>query len=522
MDKTQQAGICFPQILIPENKLNKQKWAVIACDQFTSNEDYWIKTQKTVGGAPSTFHIIVPEVFIDMQDVPDRIMHAKQTMRSYIEDGVLVCLPDGVVLVERETQFGTRIGLVLAIDLEQYDTDPSKKPLIRATEETVRERIPTRVALRQDAVIECPHVMLLIDDPADTVLGPLYDTKDNFAKIYSTPLMQDGGHIEGWFIEDKDTLESLTDALLALKQKAKDNMLFAVGDGNHSLASAKQIWETKKASMDKEELKTSPLRYALVEVVNLYDNGINVHPIHRVLFNVDVPSALRSIVSILNKTGQEAHMMYTRGTKGHTKPGTQAIRFESKMSKGYIEISKPRHKLVSKTLTDALDKLCEEMPRARVDYIHGSEEFHSLSHGHASLGFIMEPLRKEDLFETVIEYGVLPRKSFSLGTALEKRYYYECRLLVDAKDDTEEDESLDDGQTEQETVQEVYEEQFIKPDEEQNEEYSEDEDTYIEQEAKTEYIDKEVEIKYIEQEEDISENKRLSRRQRKARRKRDK
>lgn len=504
MDKNQQVGIFFPQILIPEKKVNKQKWAVLACDQFTSNEDFWIKTQRIVGGAPSAFHIIVPEAYIDMQDVPERISHAKQTMRSYIEDGVLVCLPEGIILVERETPNGTRIGLVLAIDLEQYDMDSSKKPLIRATEETVRERIPIRVALRQDAVIECPHVMLMINDPADTVLGPVYHAKEKFAKIYSTPLMQNGGHIEGWFIEDKNVLEGITNALLALKQKAKDNMLFAVGDGNHSLASAKQIWEAKKASIDKEEWDKCPLRYALVEIVNLYDHGINVYPIHRILFNVDVPSTLRSLVSILNKTGQEAHMMYTRGTRGNAKPGTQAIRFESKMSKGYIEVSKPRHEMVSKTLTDALDKLCEEMPRAKVDYIHGDDEFHSLAQGHACLGFIMEPVRKENLFDSVIKYGVLPRKSFSLGTALEKRYYYECRLLVDTEEN-DEDESAEDGQIEQESISEVQQEQYIEPDEEQ----------FIQ----PEYIEDEEED--IEQEEEINSKARRGRRQKKVRRKRD-
>ncbi|MFA5675641.1 MAG: DUF1015 domain-containing protein [Christensenellales bacterium] len=505
MDKTQQAGIYFPQILIPEKKVNKQKWSVIACDQFTSNEDFWIKTQRIVGGAPSTFHIIVPEAYIDMQDVPERIAHAKQTMRNYIEDGVLVCLPEGVILTERETPNGTRVGLVLAIDLEQYDTDFTKMPLIRASEETVSERIPIRVALRQDAVIECPHAVLLINDPADTVLGPVYEAKERLAKIYSTSLMQDGGHIEGWFVEDKDILEGLTDSLIALERKAKDNMLFAVGDGNHSLASAKQIWETKKASMDNEELETSPLRYALVEVVNLYDHGVNVYPIHRVLFNVDVPGALRSLVGILNKTGQEAHMMYTRGTKGNAKPGTQAIRFESKMSKGYIEIGKPRHELVIKTLTDALDKLCKEMPRAKVDYIHGDDEFRTLAQEHASLGFVMEPVAKENLFNMVIKYGVLPRKSFSLGAAMEKRYYYECRLLVDADNAGDEDQGGE--QAEHEGIAGESEQRYDRPEEEQ----------YVQ----PEYIEDD-ETKFVEQEDTSGSRARRGRREKKARRKRDK
>ena len=482
MDKLQQVGIRFPQILIPEKKVNKQKWSVIACDQFTSNEDYWIKTSRLVGGAPSAFHVIVPEVFVDAHDLDQRVAHAKQIMRSYIEDGVLVSLPEGCVLVERETPHGTRMGLVLAIDLELYETDAEKKPLIRTTEETVSERMSVRIAMREDAVLECPHVMVMINDPADSVLGPVCSQKDNFAKVYDTPLMQGGGHVEGWFIEDANVLGGIAGALGALKKKAKDGMLFAVGDGNHSLAAAKHVWENAKADMTQEERETSPLRFALVEVVNLYDHGIFIHPIHRVLFNIDPPGVLRAIVGILNRTGQEAHMMYTRGTRGQAKPGAQAIRFESKMSKGYIEVAKPRHALVSQTLTEVLDMLCEEMPRAKVDYIHGDDEFRELAHGHASLGFIMDPIRKEELFDAVIEYGVLPRKSFSLGTAEEKRYYFECRLLVEAEEEAEEEplpEEAADEVFEEDMVLEESEDMADLPDEQTDNDLDRIEDTDV-------------------------------------------
>ncbi len=436
MDYTDQLGVIFPQILIPDKKVNKQKWSVIACDQFTSNEDYWIKTARTVGGAPSAYHIIVPELFLKGGDATDRIAHAKQTMRDYIEDGVLVSLPEGVVLVERETPHGTRVGLMLAVDLEQYDIDARKKPLIRATEKTVTERLPIRISLREDAVIECPHVMLLINDVKDTVIAPVYQVKDHFSKIYSTPLMQDGGHVQGWFTDDATVLEGIRSALAQLKAKCADNMLFAVGDGNHSLAAAKAVWDKRKTSMSDEEREKSPLRYALCEVVNLYDPGISVHPIHRVLFNVpDASTTLRALVTILNRTGQEAHMMYTRGTRAVKKDGVHTIQFESKMSKGHIEVKKPKAQLVSQTLTEALDMLAGEMPRVVVDYIHGDDEFHALTKTHGCLGFIMDPMQKDEIFENVIQYGVLPKKSFSLGLAEEKRYYFECRLLVEAEDD---------------------------------------------------------------------------------------
>jgi len=443
MDTENLVGIHFPEILIPDRKINKQKWSVIACDQYTSNEDYWIKTSKTVGGAPSTLHIIIPEAHLNDPDVDERIRHARQTMTDYIEDGVLVRLPQGVMLVERETPYGTRIGLVLAVDLEQYEIDFRTKPLIRATEQTVVERLPIRMKLREGSVIECPHVMLLIDDPKDSVIGPIYNIKAKLPQMYDTPLMMGGGQLKGWFVEGSEALGGIVSALKSLKRTARDGMLFAVGDGNHSLAAAKGIWERRKAGLTAEEIESDPQRFALVEVVNLYDHGITMHPIHRVLFNVDVPVALRMLVSILNSQGQEASMIYTRGTRVQQKEGVQTIRFESKMSKGIIEVKKPKHEMVTQTLTQALDALLKELSRARIDYIHGDDEFHELAKGHASLGFLMEPMRKEELFDAVIAYGVLPRKSFSMGVAEEKRYYFECRLLVNADEDEEEPEAED-------------------------------------------------------------------------------
>ncbi len=433
MERSDNVGIIFPEILIPEAKINLKKWSVIACDQFTSNEDYWARTARAVGGAPSTLHIIMPEAFLRNGEIDDRIAHAKSTMSNYIEDGVLVRLPKGVVLVERQTEFGTRVGLMIAVDLEKYDVDPSKKTLIRATEQTVADRVPPRVQLRDGAILECPHVMLLIDDLKNTVIGPLYEARSEAVQVYNTPLLMDGGSVKGWFFEDEQMLDGIVKALEKLKAKSKDGMLFAVGDGNHSLVSAKAVWEKHKARLSEEEREVSPLRYTLVEVVNLYDNGLSMLPIHRMLFNVEPSTALRMLVSILNGMGCEARMMYTRGTKTPVKPGVQVVYFESKMSKGRIEISKPQHELVSVTMTLALDRLLQEMPKGEIDYIHGDDEFHDLAKEHACLGFLMEPMVKEELFQSVIEYGVLPRKAFSLGRPEEKRYYFECRLLVEAK-----------------------------------------------------------------------------------------
>ena len=224
MDTEHQVGIHFPEILIPDKKINKQKWSVIACDQYTSNEEYWTKTSRAVGGAPSTLHIIIPEAHLNDPDVDERIRHAKQTMTDYIEDGVLVRLPKGVMLVERETPYGTRIGLVLAVDLEQYEIDFRTKPLIRATEQTVVERLPIRMKLREGSVIECPHVMLLIDDPKDTVIGPVYNIKGKLPKMYDTPLIMNGGQVRGWFVEGPEALDGIVAALKNLKRYAQDGM----------------------------------------------------------------------------------------------------------------------------------------------------------------------------------------------------------------------------------------------------------------------------------------------------------
>ncbi len=438
MSKSKNLGILFPEILIPGKKVNKKKWPVIACDQYTSNMSYWQNTSKIVGSAPSTLHITIPEIYLQQDDINQRINHAKETMTTYVQDNVFVRLPQGVVLVERETPFGTRVGVMLAIDLDQYNSDHRKKPLIRATEQTIKERLPSRMKAREGAVLESPHVMLMLNDPSDNVLGSLYRSRGNFAKVYDTPLMQGGGHIKGWFIDDSDVLDTLTDSLEALLSKSKDEILFAVGDGNHTLASAKAIWENHKQEIPKSEWETSPLKYALVEVVNLYDKGISMHPIHRVLFNVETPNFLRSLVSELNDMGLNARMMYTRGTSAQNTSNEQNLFFESSQAKGRIEIGTPKQKLITIPLTKALDKLLEAMPKVRIDYIHGDEEFDDLTQSRGCLGFRIEPLTKDQLFSLVSEYGVLPRKAFSLGEAQEKRYYYECRLLVDTQTDDEE------------------------------------------------------------------------------------
>jgi len=285
--------------------------------------------------------------------------------------------------------------------------------------------------------------MLMLNDPEDTVLGDIYTNRGNYPKLYETTLMQGGGHLKGWFIDDEAVLSSLIDSLYDLKQKSIDDMLFAVGDGNHTLASAKQVWENHKFEIPEEERKDHPLRYALVEVINLYDKGLSMQPIHRVLFGVETPNFLRALVEELNNLGLGAKMMYTRGlNNANAGNGSQNIYFESKQAKGRIEIENPQHKITAIALTQAIDNLLNERPKVSIDYIHGDEEFESLTKEHGCLGFRMEAMTKNQLFDLVEEYGVLPRKAFSLGEAQEKRYYYECRLLVKEQEEAQNEEEI--------------------------------------------------------------------------------
>lgn len=466
MNKEKELGIKFAQILIPDKKVNSKKWPVIACDQFTSNIDYWNKTAKFVGNSPSTLHIIVPEVYLNEDSIYERIEHVKENMMKYLEDGVLAKLPEGIVLVERETPFGTRTGVMLAIDLECYSTDYNDRPLIRATEKTVEERIPPRMKIREGASLESPHVMLLLNDPDDTVLGNLYNQRGNFPKVYDTALMQGGGHIKGWFINDKQVLDSLTDSLYNLRRKSSDGMLFAVGDGNHTLASAKKVWDNYKFELPEEEREDHPLRFALTEVVNLYDHGISMHPIHRVVFGVEVPNFLRMLVEELNELDLGAKMMYTRGANKINATG-QNLYFESKYAKGRIEIDSSKYELTAIPLTIALDRLLEKIPKASVDYIHGEEEFETLTKQHGCLGFRMDVMTKDQLFGLVGAYGVLPRKAFSLGEPQEKRYYYECRLLIKEKQEEPEAESETEPEAEAApqtppAIDETFTEEFVQ------------------------------------------------------------
>ena len=407
-------------ILLPDfTKVDAKKWACVACDQFTSEPHYWEAAKAEVGDAPSTLNIILPEVYLN--ETEERIPAINATMEEYFNN-LLVSHPDSMIYTERVQSDGTtRRGIVMAIDLEAYDFTKGASSLIRATEATVIERIPPRVAIRKDAPIELPHVMLLIDDPDKTVIEPL--SAENCPEIaYDTPLMLGGGSIVGRFLSDdaKLRVSNALDALITPESMAKrygdenlSPLMFAVGDGNHSLATAKTIYENLKAELGDKALD-APARYALIEVVNIHDDAMKFEPIYRVAFDVDPDDLLCELEKYLDTLSGNAE--------------EQKIDYFCKNSSGTLVAKAPIRQLTVGTLQDFLDSYVASHKGASVDYIHGEGSVKSLI-TETSIGFIFSGMSKSELFKTVIYDGALPRKTFSMGHAEDKRYYLECRKI---------------------------------------------------------------------------------------------
>lgn len=416
---------CFgaADILLPDfNKNDAYKWAVVACDQFTSEPEYWEAVTSEVSDAPSMLNVILPEVYLS--ESAERIPLINATMKKYFDE-VLVSLPDAMIYVERtQSDESVRRGIVLAVDLEAYDYTKGASSLIRATEATVLERIPPRVAIRRGATIESPHVMLLIDDSEKTVIEPVAALCTG-APVYDTPLMLGGGHIKGWAI-DKKLQKSISEALISLVSPEKmakrygseslSPLLFAVGDGNHSLATAKATYEELKANIGAAEAMAHPARYALVEVVNIHDDALKFEPIYRVMFGVDASD----VISELEKYAREIN-----GTAD-----AQKVSYLFGDSEGEIEFKNPVRQLTVGTLQDFIDGYIASHKGAEVDYIHGVESVRKLAAKENAVGFIFSGMEKNQLFKTVIFDGALPRKTFSMGHAEDKRYYMECRKIT--------------------------------------------------------------------------------------------
>lgn len=431
-------GVQVADILLPKPGINLTQWASIACDQFTSQPEYWQKVAEIVSDAPSTFKLTLPEVYLGTDEEAVRIQSTQQAMKKYMAEGLLVN-HEGLILVERSVDGKTRHGLMLALDLEHYDYNKGSQTLIRATEGTILDRLPPRMRIREGASLELPHILVLIDDPERTVIEPVITQMDRLTKLYDFELMLDSGHLRGYRVDDLalekqviSALEKLADpTAFAHKYNVSSDqgvLLFAMGDGNHSLATAKAIWEKIKAQVGMDH----PARYALVEIENVHDEGLEFEPIHRVLFHVqqDLSDSLRKFF------GNKAHLIpctteqeMVAQVDEQTGPD-QRIGIITVGGYQILSIEDPSSNLPVGTLQAFIDHWLKKGGAEKIDYVHGQDVVSSLGSQPGNMGFYLPGMPKSDLFKTVILDGALPRKTFSMGEAKEKRFYMEARKIA--------------------------------------------------------------------------------------------
>ena len=390
--------IKIPEILLPATA-DMHLWSVNACDQFTSDEKYWQELDKLVGSNPSALRLIFPEIYL--KDNPEkRIAEINAKMREYLNRGVFKKIAGGFILVERKTQSGTRTGIVLAIDLEDYNFEKGSKAFVRSTEATILERIPPRVKIRENAPVELPHVMLLYDDADNTVLSKVKRGE----VLYDFDMNMGGGHVKGTYISNAD---EVTDALYSLcggdRYGNGEKLLFAVGDGNHSLATAKTCWENIKKTLTAEQAENHPARFALVEAVNVYDPALTFEPIHRL---IKTDKAQKFVERLKTEGGEKAYVVIDGKVT--------EVAFNQNVPQGIREL-------------DAYIAEFIEENGGEVDYIHGDEELKSFSS--QGVGVILPAIEKDDFFRLIVTGGNLPRKTFSMGEGNEKRYYIEAKII---------------------------------------------------------------------------------------------
>ena len=423
--KFENLGVKPADILLPKAGTDMHRWAVVACDQFTSQPEYWEEADRIAGDAPSTLRLILPESKLGDANVDEHIAAINRSMEDYLARDIFTTHGEAVIYIERTQSDGAvRPGLVAAVDLEKYDYTPGSGSLIRATEGTVLERIPPRVRVRKDAPIELPHVMLLIDDPEKICVEPITAAKDSMERVYDFDLMLKGGHLTGWKLSARQ-MDQLADALGRLASddameskyglRGVAPLLFAVGDGNHSLATAKTCYENLKKVTPEDQWASLPARYALVEIENLHDDALKFEAIHRVVFGVD-PEKLIAAFKEFYPTAREGQGV------GHT------IAYTWAGGTGYLNVPNPRVQLAVGTLQNFLDAYLKENG-GEVDYIHGDAVTDELGAKPGNIGFKLPAMGKDQLFKTVIADGVLPRKTFSMGHAEDKRYYVEGRKI---------------------------------------------------------------------------------------------
>lgn len=413
-------------ILLPRDA-EYEKWAVIACDQFTSEPEYWQETEKLTEGAVTALDLILPEIYLGEADVDKRIDKIAANMYGYLDSDVFEEHKNALIYVERiQTDGVLRAGVVGAADLEEYDYSKGSASQIRATEATVTERIPPRIKVREKAPIELPHIMILIDDEKKALIEPLAEHKDDMKKLYDFELMQGGGRLAGWLLTD-----ALRDELLEKLAKFSEKeafekrygladtapLTFAMGDGNHTLATAKAYYEKLKAANPDKDMSSHPARYALAEIVNLHSPALDFEAIHRIVGTADIDQMMAKMTDELGLSEEPAEQSFVTVRGGEKKK---------------LYVHKPTSKLTVGSLQNFLDKYLAENG-GDIDYIHGTEVVEKLAADGKKIGFVLPDMGKEQLFPTVIADGALPRKTFSMGHARDKRYYVEARKITEEK-----------------------------------------------------------------------------------------
>ena len=412
-------GFAVPEILLPKQGTDLKKWAVIACDQYTSEPEYWANASKEAGDAPSTLNLVLPEVYLGTDKEAEKLGSIADTARKYLDEGILQSLGAGFILTDRATELHpSRRGLMAAIDLEGYSFEPGNKNICRATEGTVLSRIPPRVRIRANSPLELPHIMVLIDDPEGLTIEKAFEMADaeGLKPLYDTDLMLGSGHIKGTFVADGTPIaESIVNGLKTLKSRNADGLLFLVGDGNHSLASAKAHWENIRANLSEEEKKTHPARYALAEIVNIHDKGLDFEPIHRVVFNISAEDFIAKAKEYFKDNGIEIN------SASDDKQSFVVVTEGSEDVK--ISLGNPPHTLAIGSVQMMIDSL-----KLECDYIHGEDSVRKLATA-GNTGILVPAISKDTFFGTVEKEGVFPRKTFSMGEAFEKRFYLEAKII---------------------------------------------------------------------------------------------
>lgn len=418
-------------ILLPKENVKMETWSVIACDQYTSEPNYWRNVEKLVGRRPSAYHLILPEAYLGQVDVEQTWMDIEAEMDRYMK-GFLKTYKNAMIYVERTMRDGrVQPGLVGCIDLEEYDYHKGSESMLRATEATVEERLPSRIAIREHAPLELPHILVLIDDEKNTVIEPLKKASEYQERLYDFDLMMEGGHLRGWLLGENEQRRVLN----ALNHLAREDvfhekygsdagavMEYAVGDGNHSLAAAKAYYEELKAQNPGKDLSYHPARYALVELENLHSPTLKFEPIHRIVKHVNVNQLLKEMKDELGIVDNTKWL--------EPEKEQQVVYSVIKGKKEKLIITEPTSKLTVGTLQNFLDDYLEHN-KGEIDYVHGNSTLYNLSKEPDSIGFLLPPMPKEKLFPTVIFEGALPRKTFSIGNAQDKRYYTEARKIVE-------------------------------------------------------------------------------------------